>query len=181
MAKIFGLIEKIKNRWLRYYRKQVFYWYTKSKPEKLRILGPMTLINHNVKVGKNVTFYQNVLLFGDGPIEIGDNVDIGSNCILYAHHNGGIRIGDNTMIAGNCYIIDSNHGTKAGTLMREQANETAPIEIGEDVWIAANCQVLMGTRIGSGAVIGAGSLVNRDIPENMIAFGTPARSHRMRE
>lgn len=181
MANVFGVIERIKNKWLRYYRRQVFFWYTKTKPEKLRILGPMTLINPNVKVGKNVTFYPNVMLFGDGPIVIGDNAELGNNCVIYAHHTGGIYIGANSMVAANCYIIDSNHGTAVSAPMREQPLETKAVEIGSDVWIAANCHVLKGAKIGSGAVIGAGSLVNKEIPENMIAFGTPAKPYKMRE
>ena len=79
------------------------------------------------------------------------------------------------MIAANCYIIDSNHGIVQDILMREQPLDSSPIIIGEDVWIGTDCQVLKGRRIDSGAVIGAGSLVNRDIPANAIAAGIPAR------
>jgi acetyltransferase-like isoleucine patch superfamily enzyme len=174
--KLFGMMERIKKRWLRFYRLRVFEYYTNQRTDRCSILGPITLINHNVRIGKNVTFYPNVMLFGDGIIEIGDNVDIGNNTIIYAKAEyGGVKISSNSMIAANCYIIDSNHGIVQDILMREQPLDSSPIIIGEDVWIGTDCQVLKGRRIDSGAVIGAGSLVNRDIPANAIAAGIPAR------
>jgi acetyltransferase-like isoleucine patch superfamily enzyme len=51
----------------------------------------------------------------------------------------------------------------------------SPVEIGEDVWIGAHAVVLPGVRIGSGAVVGAGAVVNRDVPPNTIVGGVPAR------
>lgn len=138
------------------------------------ILGKIYLNAKNVKVGKNVTLYPGVYLWGND-IEIGDNVDIGVGTIIYSKN--GIKIGDNTIIAGQCYIIDSNHGTKAGHLIRSQEDIAADggIEIGSDVWIAAQCSILKGARIHNHAVIGAQSLVNSEIPENAIALGTPAK------
>ena len=138
------------------------------------ILGKIYLNAKNVKVGKNVTFYPGVYLWGND-IEIGDNVDIGVGTIIYSKN--GIKIGDNTIIAGQCYIIDSNHGMKAGQLIREQDDSAAEggIVIGSDVWIAAQCSILKGARIHNHAVIGAQSLVNSEIPKKAIALGTPAK------
>lgn len=77
------------------------------------------MINPNIRVGNNVTFYPDVMLFGDGLIEIGDNVDIRNGTIIYASKDGGgIKIGSNTMIAGQCYISDCDHGIKANIPMR---------------------------------------------------------------
>ena len=143
----------------------------KSAPN---ILGKVYLNAKNVKVGNNVTFYPGVYLWGND-IEIGDNVDIGVGTIIYSKN--GIKIGDNTVIAGQCYIIDSNHGMKAASLIREQADDAAEggIVIGSDVWIAAQCTILKGAKIHDHAVIGAQSLVNSEIPENAIVVGTPAK------
>ena len=128
----------------------------------------------NVKIGKNVTLYPGVYLWGRN-IEIGDNVNIGMNTVIFAKK--GVTIGNNTNIAGQCYIIDTNHGTKAGRLIREQEDDVAEngIFIGNDVWIAAQCVILKGAKINDGAVIGAQSLVNCEIPANAIAVGTPAK------
>lgn len=181
LNKFLYLLDRAKEKWLRYYRLCVFRARTGQRAEGCTILGKMTLINPNVKVGRNVTFYPNVMLFGDGIIDIGDNVDIGNNNIIYAKKpSGGISIGNNTMIAADCYIIDSNHGIKRDILMREQPLDTAPIKIGEDVWIAAGVQIVKGAQIENGAVIGAGSVVNKHIPENAIAIGSPAKVYRYR-
>lgn len=128
----------------------------------------------NVKVGKKVTLYPGVYLWGRN-IEFGDNVNIGMNTVIFAKK--GVTIGNNTNIAGQCYIIDTNHGTKAGRLIREQEDDVAEngIFIGDDVWIAAQCVILKGSKINDGAVIGAQSLVNCEIPANAIAVGTPAK------
>ena len=119
---------------------------------------------------------------GGGPIVIGDNVSIGNGTIIYSSKNGGgVTIGNNTSIAAQCYIIDMDHGTRAGELIREQSDSAAPISIGEDVWIAAGCKILKGTVIRDGAVIGAQSLVKGEIPENAIAVGIPAKVKKYRE
>lgn len=145
-----------------------------------RILGKIHFNAKKVIVGRNVTIYPGVYFWGNY-IEIGDNVDIGIGTIIYSRN--GVKIGSNTSIAGQCYIIDSNHGTKAGELIRNQHMDTAEegIIIGDDVWIAAQCSILKGAHINDHAVIGAQSLVNTEIPENAIAVGTPARVIKFRK
>jgi acetyltransferase-like isoleucine patch superfamily enzyme len=86
-----------------------------------------------------------------------------------------VRIGDNVSIAAHCFIIDSNHGIRKDALIRDQPMESERIIIGDDVWIAAHCAVIKGARIRDGAVIGAGAVVNSEIPEYSIAVGVPAR------
>ncbi len=134
----------------------------------------------NVKIGKNVTLYPGVYLWGNN-IEIGDNVSIGYGTIIYSKKR--VYIGSNTFIAGHCYIIDSNHGISAGQLIKEQDLQSSEngIVIGEDVWIASQCSVIKGARINNHVVIGANSLVNKEIPENAIAYGTPAKIAGYRE
>ncbi len=121
------------------------------------------------------------MLFGDGLIDIGDNVDIGNGTVIYASKAGGVTIGKNTLIAAQSYIIDTDHGTQAGELIRNQENTVLPVVIGEDVWIAAGCKVLKGSQIHDGAVIGAASLVKGEIPKNAIAVGIPAIVKKFRE
>lgn len=93
---------------------------------------------------------------------------------------GGVKIGDNTMVAAQCYIIDADHGTKAGALVSGQPNIVSPVTIGEDVWIAANCTILKGSVIENGAVIGAKSLVKGRVVENSVSAGIPARHIKFR-
>ena len=120
------------------------------------------------------------MLFGDGLIEIGDNVSIGNDTMIYASKNGGVRIGDNSQIAAQSYIIDMNHGIARNELIKNQPNTVLPISIGKDVWIAANVTIIKGSNIGDGAVIGAKSLVNGEIEPYSICVGIPAKKIKMR-
>ncbi len=163
------------------YKKYVFRKQIGCSHSDFSLVGNVTLINRNVKLGHHVALYPDVMLFGDGPIEIGDNVNIGNGTVIYASKSGGVKIGDNTMIAAQSYIIDMDHGIKAGELIRNQKNTVSPIEIGEDVWIAAGCKILKGSVIHDGAVIGAASLVKGEIPSDAIAVGVPAQVKKYRK
>ena len=174
-------LNKILNKIQRAWRTMVFRAYTKNNKSKVKILGKITTLNRNIKVGKNVTIYPDVMFFGDGLIEIGDNVDIGNGTIVYASKSGGVKIGDNSMIAAQCYIIDCDHGIAADMLMREQKNTVEAVNIGNDVWVAASCKILKGSKIGDGAVIGASSVVKGEVPINAIAVGAPAKVKKYRE
>lgn len=110
--------------------------------------------------------------------DYGSNITLGSN--FYANHNctilDGARVsfGDNVFIAPNCVFSTAGHPVDAG--QRAQGLEIAlPITVGDNVWIGANTAVLPGVSIGSNTVIGAGSVVNRDIPDGVIAAGVPCR------
>jgi len=109
-----------------------------------------------------------------GNVEIGEKVNIGANSFIYGY--GDIEIGDNTLIANQVEIIGGDHTFEDVTVpMRFQGRSPSRIVIGEDVWIGTHAIIVGGVTIGKGAVIGAGSVVNRDIPEYAIAAGVPAR------
>jgi len=147
---------------------------------KPNILGKIWVTTNKLKLGSNVTIYPGAYFWGN-EILIGNNVDIGIGTII--HSTNGVYIGDNTVIAGQCYVIDSNHGTKKGELIREQQSIASKdgIYIGKDVWIGAQCTILKGARINDHAVIGANSMVNSEIPANAIAAGSPARIIKYRD
>lgn len=85
-----------------------------------------------------------------------------------------IYIGDNTMIGPNVTITTAGHPVKA-SLRREGYQYNFPIHIGKNVWLGAGVTVLPGVTIGDNSVIGAGSVVTRDIPANVVAVGVPCR------
>lgn len=115
-----------------------------------------------------------------GTIEIGPRTYVGSHAWIVA--NASIEIGADVLIAPFCYIQDTDHGFSDPTMpINRQASQSSKIVIEDDVWLGAHTVVTRGVRIGRGAVIGAGSVVTRDIPEWMVAAGVPARPIRRRE
>ena len=110
--------------------------------------------------------------------DYGYNIEIGEN--FYANHNltildaGKVQFGDNVFIAPNCGVYTAGHPLDYET--RNKGLEYAkPIKVGNNVWIGGNVVVLPGVTIGDNCVIGAGSVVTKDIPENSVAVGNPCR------
>lgn len=85
-----------------------------------------------------------------------------------------IYIGDNVMFAPNVTVATAGHPIDPD-LRRDAAQFNIPVKIGSNVWIGANSVILPGVTIGDNTVIGAGSVVTKDIPENVVAFGNPCR------
>ena len=79
-----------------------------------------------------------------------------------------------------CYITDHDHGTELGTPILDQPLVSAPTVISDGVWLGAGCIVLKGVTIGKNTVVGAGSIVVRDLPPDIVAEGRPARAVRKR-
>lgn len=103
-------------------------------------------------------------------IHIGKRVFINMGCKF--QDQGGIFIGDGALIGHNVVLATLNHAmspNQRGTMI------PAPIHIGRNVWIGSNATVLPGVTIGDGAIVAAGAVVTRDVPENTIVGGVPAR------
>jgi acetyltransferase-like isoleucine patch superfamily enzyme len=109
-----------------------------------------------------------------GKIRLGKNVYVGPYAVIYGH--GGVEIGDGTLIATHGQIFSSNHQIPSvGIPIRSVPDEPLPTTIGRDVWLGAGVVVLGGVKIGDHCVVGAGSVVSRDLEEAVIAVGIPAR------
>ena len=123
----------------------------------------------HVGVGANI---ERNVYFGDTDISIGDNGNLGINC--RAH--GGFRMGNNVMMGADCIIYTRNHAfDRTDIPMCEQGfQEARPVSIGDDVWIGGRVIILPGVKIGNGVIIGAGSVVTKDIPDYAVAVGNPA-------
>lgn len=103
-------------------------------------------------------------------IEIGKNVFINSNC--HFQDQGGIVIGDGTLLGHNVTLATLNHGKlpeDRGSLYPE------PIIIGKNVWIGANVTIVAGVTIEDNAIVGAGSVVTRDVEKDTVVGGIPAK------
>ncbi|MDE7453603.1 MAG: sugar O-acetyltransferase [Clostridia bacterium] len=104
-------------------------------------------------------------------ITVGKNVFINSGCCF--QDQGGIEIGDNVLIGQQVVIATLNHDSSP----KKRANMLpAPVKIGSDVWIGAHATILSGVTIGNGAVIAAGAVVTKDVPENAVVAGVPAKT-----
>lgn len=79
------------------------------------------------------------------------------------------------MIGPFCYITDHDHGMERGIPIKDQPLVGSAVVIEDDVWIGAHVTVLKGIRVGSGAVVGAGAVVTRDVPTGAIVAGIPAK------
>jgi acetyltransferase-like isoleucine patch superfamily enzyme len=77
-------------------------------------------------------------------------------------------------------MVDHNHGMELEELIRVQKGTSSPITIGKNVWIGAKCIILQGVNIGDGAIIGAGTVITKSVPEHTIVAGVPARVLRTR-
>ena len=108
--------------------------------------------------------------------DYGYNIEVGKN--FFANHNtvildgAKVTFGDNVFIAPNCGFYTAGHPIDAER--RNQGLEYAhPITVSDNVWIGAGVQVMPGVKIGSNVVIGGGSVVVKDIPDNVVAVGNP--------
>lgn len=121
------------------------------QPDNLELLSPFTCdYGNNIVLGKNVFINSNCYFMDGAKITVGDNVFIGPSCGFYT----------------------ANHPLDYQT--RNQGIEQAlPISIGNNVWLGGNVIVLPGVKIGDGCVIGAGSVVTKDIEANSVATGIP--------
>ena len=152
--------------------------------EAIRMNEIVFKINHTMP---NSEEYNNLLkeLFGDNlgensqimaPIagaafdcmKIGNNVFINSNSLLMAR--GGITIEDDVMFAANVQLLSNNHDE-----YDRQVLLCKPIHIKKGAWIGAGASILPGVTIGNNVVVGAGAVVTKDIPDNSLAVGVPAR------
>lgn len=164
-------------------------------------ISPNTVINHSdLRLGKHIFLGDRVTIYdnNDGSyVELGDHVELYSDITIETCHGGTVSIGESTHIQSRCNIIGCkgsvvigkrveiapncafypyNHAIDLGRRIREQPlTSNGDIIVEDDVWLGFGTIVLDGVHIGEGAVIGAGSVVTKNIPPNAIAIGSPAR------
>ena len=108
--------------------------------------------------------------------DCGKNITVGKNVFINAcckfQDQGGITIGNGVLIGHNVTLATLNHDERPE---HRQNIYPKPIKIGDNVWIGSNATILQGVTIGDGAIIGANAVVTKDVPENTIVAGVPAR------
>jgi virginiamycin A acetyltransferase len=137
-----------------------------------------------IRIGAHSQIYDFVVIRavgGDGNVEIGQHCYINPHCTLYS--GSGITLGDYVLVGPHVAIVPANHAfDRRDTVIRHQgfAPSKGGVVIGDDVWIGANATILDGARIGKGAVIAAGAVVDGEVPPYEIWGGVPARKIKAR-
>jgi len=113
-------------------------------------------------------------------VSIGENTFVNANCFFL--DNNYIQIGKNGLIGSYVQIYTASHPLKASDRIIQTAEgntryltNSKPVSIGNQVWIGGNTVILPGVTIGDNVTIGAGSVVTKDIPSNVLAYGNPCK------
>jgi len=134
----------------------------------------------NIEIGGNfgISSYCQILAqgkIGESKLIIGSDVYLNYNVLIIADH-GEIVIGNNVLIGPNSVLRSSGHKFERTDIpISKQGHLTGMITIGNDVWLGSNVVILPNVTIGDSTVIGAGSVVTKDIPPFSIAVGNPAK------
>ena len=170
------LVEGLKSRWRNIYYRCLgmkldgYVWMRKIE------------VPHNyadIKLEANCALDRGVTLLAAGETSTKPKIFIGANTYINRHTfldaGTSLQIGCDCAIGPNCYLTDRDHGLSPQFLPLQQPMVSQPTSLGDRVWLGANVTVLKGVQIGNDAVVGAGSVVTKDIPPGAIAVGVPAQ------
>ncbi len=125
----------------------------------------------SVDISGHVRFAQTSKTYVTGQLIIKDRSYVQPNTMIFAAER--IEIGEHCAIAWDCLIMDQDFHVILENGIEKP--KSGPITIGDHVWIGAKSTILKNTHIGSGAIIGAGSVVTKDVPERCVVAGAPAK------
>jgi putative colanic acid biosynthesis acetyltransferase WcaF len=159
----------LKNRIARLIWQVVSSIFFRLSPRPFHKWRALLLRMFGAKLGKGVHVYPGVKIWAPWNVEFGDQAGVGNGAILYSQ--GKILIGIKAIISQGAHICAGTHDyTKVGHPL-----VTAPIVIGDFAWVAAESFIHPGVVIGEGAVIGARSVVTKDMPAWMVCAGHPCK------
>lgn len=128
-----------------------------------------------IKIGARTFIDRGVIIRPlGGHVVIGDDCSVNAYCVFLG--GGGIKIGDSVRIAAHSVIVASNHNFSDQEMaIKDQGLTLKGVLVENDVWIGAGARVLDGVVVGTGCVIGAGSVVTRSVEPGMVVAGVPAK------
>jgi len=168
--------------------------YTRFDPNKSLNIRDKSIARNFIHIGNNSVVEANFVFENkNGFVKVGDRSFLGGGTTFICINN--IEVGDDVMISWGCTIIDNNAHSlesskrkddvldwkkgldedKIGVYKKWNVVKSAPILIKDKAWIGFNVIVLKGVTIGIGAVVGAGSIVTKDVPDYAIVAGNPAK------
>ena len=132
-------------------------------------LGRWSWIGHGTKIRAH-----------EGVVSIGAKTVLGQECTISAYQN--VSIGRECVIADRVMLIDFDHGTvEVDRPIRLQGIYKRDVRVGHNVWIGYGACILRGVSVGDNAIVGTNAVVTKDVPENAVVGGVPARVLRMRD
>ncbi len=138
---------------------------------RAHVLGSPTVDASDLEVGDDFKVWsghRQTLISGWGRLRIGDRVFVNCGTVIISVKE--IVIGDDVAFANEVYVVDSNsHGLEGGEHVE------APVRIGDGCWLGARAMVLPGVTIGKRVMVAAGAVVTRDVPDDVLVAGNPAR------
>jgi maltose O-acetyltransferase len=169
MRKIYSILFKIVDMVLPSYHSSKIGYYS-NKIRRFFFRRIVKFSGNNINIGKRSTFSRQ--------ISIGNNSSIGDRCLI----NSPVSIGNNVMMAQEVLMFTTNHRTDRNDIpMVNQGNkEAAKITICDDVWIGARVIILPGVTIGKGSILGAGSVISKDVEPYSVMVGNPAKKVKSR-
>jgi carbonic anhydrase/acetyltransferase-like protein (isoleucine patch superfamily) len=188
MLKRFKVLTRVPRQFVKqWFRHQQLEWHNPG----LVVVSPVALQYDDLRaisIGADVIIgaFSEIVVLSESPYSsIPGRLEIGDRAVIGAHANiratgGRITIGRNALIAQQVSLIAANHVISDQRPYRDLPWDSTKVdvEIGENVWLGAGVMVLPGCRIGANAVVGAGTVVTKNIPANEIWVGNPARKLR---
>jgi acetyltransferase-like isoleucine patch superfamily enzyme len=148
--------------------------------DDLVVLDAKGRSNHGIEVGRGAFLGRGTILScKDGDITLGDHANLGFHCEIFSGST--VTVGAHALFAAQVYLVGGGHAFEASdAAVIDQPRTSHGILLGENVWLGTGAKVLDGVRIGKDVVVGAGAVVNADLPDGAIAAGVPARVLRSR-
>ena len=132
-------------------------------------LGRWSWVGHGTKIRVH-----------EGEVSVGAKTVLGQECTISAFQH--VAIGRECILADRVMLIDFDHGVvDVERPIRQQGIYKRDVDVGHNVWIGYGACVLRGVRVGDNAIVGAGAVVTKEVPENAVVAGIPAKVIRMRE